>query len=186
MRRAYLVDPIEREADFVRHNEHIRLPKLQVIFAGKNLGVMDNEAAKALARREGLDLVEVSPNVRPPVCHVTDYGKFIFERNRKKKENAAKQRGCPDKEISFRYTIADGDLQTKSGKIRGFLSKGHRVKCVCKFKSREKAHKEEGVKFLKRVIDLIGDDGVVGSPPVLQGQFVSCRIDPPKMKSKKS
>ncbi len=164
------------DKDSVRYNERIRIPQVQVIHEGKNLGVMSNKAALELARKHELDLVEVAPNAKPPVCHIINYGKFMFERNKKKKELATKH-GKPEKEVEFRYTIGPGDLETKSNQVRNFLIKGHKVKCVCKFKRRENAHKDLGFELLNKVIDLVGDVGVVEMPPKFEGNTLLCRLE---------
>lgn len=163
--------------DWVRSNEQIRIPQVLVIFDGKNYGVMSNRDALNLARQNNLDLVEVSPNARPPVCHITDYGKFMFERSKKIKEANSKQHSIKEKEVEFRYVIGDGDLQTKVNHIRKFLSKGFKVKCVCRFKQREKAHKEQGFDVLNRVINQLGDVAVVEIPPKFEGATIMCKLD---------
>lgn len=163
--------------DWVRCNEQIRIPQVLVIHEGRNLGVMSNRDALALARANDLDLVEVSPNARPPVCQIMDYGKFMFERQKKQKEALAKQSQNREKEVDFRYVIGPGDLETKANHIRGFLAKGFKVKCVCKFKQREKAHKDQGFELLNRVIELVKDVAVVETPPKYEGANVMCKLD---------
>lgn len=167
----------DNNKDFVRHNEQIRIPQVLVIHEGKNLGVMSNREALALARSHDLDLVEVSPNSRPPVCHIMDYGKFMFDRQKKKKDINSSQSHNKEKEVSFRYVIGDHDLETKAKQIRTFLQKGHKVKCVCKFKQREKAHKDQGFELLKRVIELLDDVASVDIAPKFEGMNVMCRLD---------
>ncbi len=163
--------------DWVRHNEQIRIPQVLVIHEGKNLGVMSNRDALILARSCDLDLVEVSPTTRPPVCQIMDYGKFMFERQKKQKEAVAKQSQNREKEVDFRYVIGPGDLETKANQIRGFLTKGFKVKCVCKFKQREKAHKEQGFELLNKVIDLVKDVCSIEIPPKYEGANVMCKLD---------
>jgi translation initiation factor IF-3 len=163
--------------DWVRHNEQIRIPQVLVIHDGKNLGVMSNRDALALARNQNLDLVEVSPTARPPVCHIIDYGKYMFDRQKRQKESTAKQAQNREKEVNFRYVIGDGDLTTKAGHIRNFIAKGFKVKCVCKFKAREKAHKDQGFDLLNRVIEMLKDVSSVEIPPKHEGANIMCKLD---------
>lgn len=162
--------------DWVRHNEQIRLPQIVVIHEGKNLGTMQTRDALNLARSLFLDLVEVAPTARPPVCHIRDYGKFMFDRSKKKKESE-KSAGPKEKEIDFRYVIGEHDLETKANQIRKFLDKGIKVKCVCKFKAREKAHKDQGFVILNKLIELLKDISTVEMAPRFEGQNVICRLD---------
>lgn len=161
--------------DWVRHNEQIRLPQIVVIHEGKNLGTMQTRDALNLARSLNLDLVEVAPTARPPVCHIRDYGKFMFDRSKKKESE--RSAGPKEKEIDFRYVIGDHDLETKANQIRKFLDKGIKVKCVCKFKAREKAHKDQGFVILNKLIELLKDASTVEMDPRFEGANVICRLD---------
>jgi translation initiation factor IF-3 len=163
--------------DWVRHNEQIRIPQVLVIHNGKNLGVMSNRAALDLARSHDLDLVEVSPNARPPVCHIIDYGKYMFDTQKKQKELNAKQQKVREKEVDFRYVIAEADLNTKINQIRNFLNKGFKVKCVCKFRQRENIHKDQGFEVLKKVIDQVKDMATVEFGPKFDGNNIICRLE---------
>jgi len=170
--------------DRVRCNEQIRIPQVLVIHDGKNLGVMQSRSALQLAKSFDLDLVEVAPNARPPVCHIIDYGKYMYDKQKKQKESNSKQNQVKEKEIDFRYVIADGDLNTKSNQIRVFLTKGYKVKCVCKFRQRENAHKNQGFEVFKKLLDSLNDIAAVESPPKLDGTNIVCRLEPIKNKSK--
>lgn len=164
--------------DFVRCNEQIRIPQVLLVHDGRNLGVMSNHEALARARAAGLDLVEVAPKSRPPVCSIMDYGKYMFERSKKQK---TKQAGVKEeKEISFRYVIADHDLETKSTQVRRFLEKDIRVKVVIKFKAREKAHKDQGFVAMKRLLAMLEDIATVEKPPALEGSNIIVRLDAKK------
>lgn len=168
----------------VRHNEQIRIPQVLVIHNGKNLGVMSNRNALDLARSHNLDLVEVSPNSRPPVCHIIDYGKYMYDKQKKLKESQSKQFGVREKEVDFRYVIAENDLQTKIKQIRQFLIKGFKVRCVCKFRQRENAHKAQGFEILKKVIEMVEDVCIIESPPKFDGSNVVCKLDVKKGEKK--
>ena len=175
----------KQKNDWVRHNEQIRIPQVLVIHDGKNLGVMSNRSALEIARSFDLDLVEVSPNSRPPVCHIIDYGKFMYNRHKKQKETCSKQIHNREKEVDFRYVIADGDLNTKINQIRKFLIKGYKVKCVCKFRQRENMHKDQGFEVIKKVIKALEDVASVESSPKLDGSNIVCKLEFKKTSNKK-
>lgn len=168
------------QKDFIRHNEQIRIPKVLVIHEGKNLGLMGNRDALNLARSYNLDLVEVSPNSRPPVCHIIDYGKFMYNKQKKQKENNSKNNKVKEKEIDFRYVIADHDLENKVNLIKKFISKEFKVKCVCKFRQRENAHKSQGFEIMKKLIKMLEDVAAVDFGPKMDGNNIVCRFDPNK------
>ena len=177
----------KKQQDFVRCNDRIKIYEVLLIHEGENLGVMKTRDALAKAVSLDLDLVEVSPNARPPVCQIMDYGKFMFENNKKKKHHFAK-----DKEVSFRYVIDDNDLTTKASQIRKFIEKGHKVKVVVKFKAREKAHKDKGFAALEKLITMLEDIVSVEKPPGFEGHTVTARLNKkeskdgsPKEKAKK-
>ncbi len=158
--------------NFVRSNERIRIHEVLLIHEGQNLGVMKTQDALAKARDVGLDLVEVSPTSRPPVCQIMDYGKYMYEKNKKKKQHVVKE-----KEVSFRYVIDDHDLETKANQIRKFIGKGHKVKVVVKFKAREKAHKDKGFVALEKLIMMLEDVVSVEKSPGFEGHYVTARLD---------
>lgn len=162
--------------DWVRCNEQIRIPQIMVIHEGHNLGIMQTRDALDMARNLGLDLVEVAPMARPPVCHIRDYGKFMFDRAKKKKENE-KSQSPKEKEVDFRYVIGEHDLETKASQIEKFLEKGFKVKCVVKFKQREKVHKDLGFQLLNKLIDRLKDCSSLELKPSFDGGNVICRFD---------
>jgi translation initiation factor IF-3 len=172
----------QQNKDFVRCNERIRIPEVRVIYDGKNLGIMSSRDALLKAQELGLDLVEVSPNVRPPVCQIMDYGKFMYEKSKRKKDQKGSSK--KEKEIAFRYVIDKHDLETKAGQARKFIEKDYRVKLVVKFKAREKAHKDQGFKAIKDLIALLEDVAEVEKEPGFEGHTVTARLD--KRKGKKS
>ena len=178
---AYAHDRPRAGKDFVRCNEQIRIPQVLLVHDGRNLGVMSNREALDRARAVGLDLVEVAPQARPPVCSIMDYGKYMFERKKKKhKQNSGVKE---EKEVSFRYVIAEHDLNTKANQIRSFLEKDMRVKVVIKFKAREKAHKDQGFLVMKRVVSLLEDVAVLEKPASLEGSNIIARLDAKKGKN---
>ncbi len=165
----------KQNRNFVRKNEQIRVAKILLIKGDQNLGEYSPYDALKLAREEGLDLVEVAPNARPPVCQIMDYGKFLYDQQKKKK--AQKNSTQKEKEISFRYVIDDHDLETKANQARKFLEKGHRVKLIVKFKAREKAHKDQGFVAIKKCIELLDNVASVYKPVAMEGANVTCRLE---------
>ncbi len=160
--------------DFVRCNEQIRIPQVLVVHEGKNLGVMPTREALSKARSFDLDLVEVAPQARPPVCSIMDYGKYMYDKRKRSKSQSHSQK---EKEVSFRYVIDDHDLGTKAGQVRRFLEKGFKVKLVVKFKAREKAHKDQGFVTIKKLLALVEDIAVVERPPAFEGNNITARLD---------
>lgn len=165
--------------DFVRSNGQIRVPKVLLVHDDQKLGVMPTKVALAKARDAGLDLVEVAPNARPPVCSIMDYGKYMFDKQKRDKAKAKPQQN-KEKEISMRYVISDNDLETKAGQARKFLEKDQRVKLIVKFKRREKAHKEEGFTAINKLIEKIGDVAIVDRKPGYEGNCITARISKKK------
>lgn len=144
-----------------RINHQIRCPEVRLIDAlGGQVGIVTTENARAMAETSQLDLVEVAPNAKPPVCRIMDFGKYRFEQNKKLKEAKKKQKNVVVKEIKFRPKIDNHDFMTKLKKVIEFLGKGCRVKVTIMFRGREMAYKEHGKIILDRVIETIGDDKI--------------------------
>ena len=119
---------------------------------GTQLGVKSTTDARALAERQGLDLVEISPTANPPVCKIMDYGKFKYDQEKKVKDARKNQSANRLKEVKYHVNVEDHDYQTKLRHIREFIEEGHRVKVSLFFRGRENAHQELGHEVLKRVI----------------------------------
>lgn len=162
------------QKNFTRVNEQIRISPVFVVKDGQKLGTMPNYEALRMARDEGLDLVEVSPNSRPPVCSIMDYGKFKFDQSKKKKEQSGNSQ--KEKEVSFRYIIGDHDLETKVNQIKGWLESGERVKVTVKFKGRENAHKDEGMAVINKCLDLLKEVATVEKKPSFEGNQIIARL----------
>lgn len=167
-----------RRKDFVRHNEQIRVPQVLVIENGRNIGVMATSIALAKARAAGLDLVEVAAQAKPPVCQIMDYGKFMFDKQKKEKDKT--QNNHKEKELSFRYVIDDHDLATKANAARRFLERGDKVRVVVKFKAREKAHKDKGFEALDKLISLVADVATLEKPAAFEGSNIVARLQAKK------
>ena len=136
------------------------------------VGVITLHQALELGSRQGLDLVEVSPNADPPVCRLMDYGKFKYEQNRKEREARKHQHSIELKEVKFHANIAEHDYQTKVNHIRGFLGDGSKVKTSLFFRGRENAHREIGFEVMNRVLKDCQDLCIVELTPKLMGNSI--------------
>jgi translation initiation factor IF-3 len=133
-------------------NEEIRVPTVRLIDdLGEMQGVMGVREAQQRAFAVGLDLVEISPNAEPPVCKILDYGKFKYEQQKKKNEAKKKQKIVEIKEVKVRPNIDDHDYQVKLRSMKSFIEEGDKVKVTLRFRGREMAHQEIGVKVLERI-----------------------------------
>ena len=140
----------------IRRNHRIKVPTVRVISPeGKQLGILETTKAINLALEVGLDLVEVAPNATPPVCRIMDFGKYVYEEQ--KKHSHVKATASKIKEIEFSARIENNDFMTKLRHAEGFLSHGNKVKLRLKFRGREMAHTEIGFGVMKRAVsELIG------------------------------
>ncbi|WP_424813774.1 translation initiation factor IF-3 [Roseococcus sp. YIM B11640] len=135
-----------------RVNEEIRVPQVRLIDeSGEMLGVLSIRDALYKAYQAGLDLLEISPNAVPPVCKITDYGKFKYEQQKKANEARKKQKVVEIKEIKVRPNIDDHDYEVKMKQAKSFIGEGDKVKVTLRFRGREMAHQELGVKLLERI-----------------------------------
>ncbi|HMY21704.1 MAG TPA: translation initiation factor IF-3 [Polyangium sp.] len=164
------------DRDQTRVNEQIRITPVRVISAdGQQLGIIPTAEALARARELELDLVEVAPNDRPPVCRIMDYGKFKYE---KKKKSHMHVHHTKTKEIRLRPKTGDHDIDFKVKQAIGFLQHKDKVQISVVFKGRENAHTEEGKKILDGVIAQLLEHGKLEAPPTKQGSRISCTISP--------
>ncbi|CAG4929985.1 unnamed protein product [Acidocella sp. C78] len=137
------------------------------------LGVMSTREAQRRAGEVGLDLVEISPNADPPVCKLLDYGKFKYEQQKKKNEARKKQKVIEIKEIKVRPNIDENDYQVKLRAMKSFIGEGDKVKVTLRFRGREMAHQELGVKVLERIrIDMETDTKVEQMPKMENRQMI--------------
>ncbi|TDJ21617.1 MAG: translation initiation factor IF-3 [Deltaproteobacteria bacterium] len=160
--------------DVPRINERIREPEIRVIGSeGEQLGVMASEDALRRAEEVGLDLVEVAPGSRPPVCRIMDYGRYKYEQQKKKKAGKGKSHSATLKEVKLRPRTDDHDLETKLKNVRRFLMDGDKVKITVMFRGREMVHRQMGHKQLRRVTDMLGKLATVENPARMEGRFLS-------------
>lgn len=158
-------------------NERIRVPEVRVIGTdGAQLGVMSPEEGLRLAEEQGLDLVEVAPNSRPPVCRIMDYGRYKYEQ--KKKSGKGKGHPTALKEVKLRPGTDQHDLEFKLRNARRFLKEGDKVKVTVMFRGREIVHRSLGHEQLQRVRELLGNLANVENPPRMEGRFLSMILVP--------
>ncbi|MDH5748002.1 MAG: translation initiation factor IF-3 [Rhodospirillales bacterium] len=162
-----------------RVNEEIEAPQVRVVGAnGEMAGVLSIEEGIKLAYESGLDLVEVSPNADPPVCKILDYGKFKYEEQKKKNEARKKQKVIEVKEIKMRPSIDVHDYDVKMRSVRRFLEEGDKVKLTIRFRGREMAHQELGMKVLDRVRNDLEELVKVEQFPRIEGRLMVMVIAP--------
>lgn len=138
------------------------------------------QKALQLAREEGLDLVEVAPEARPPVCKMMDYSKYYYEQKKKRRENKKKSVSKDLKQIRLSPNIGKHDLKTKFNKIKGFLEKGHKVKVNMMFKGRQKEHLEVGKQILAGIVEQVDEIAECVSEPNYEGFYMSMMLAPRK------
>ena len=144
--------PAPPNRDGPRVNEDIRVPQVRLIDQdGEMIGVMSARDAIQRAYSVGLDLLEISPNADPPVCKILDFGKFKYEQQKKKNEAKKRQKVIEIKEIKVRPNIDENDYQVKLRAMKTFIEEGDKVKVTLRFRGREMAHQDIGVKVLERI-----------------------------------
>jgi translation initiation factor IF-3 len=145
---------------------------------GEQIGILATRDALRLAQEKGYDLVEVSPNAKPPVCKIMDYGKYKYELSKKAKDAKKKQHSLHLKEMRFRPKTEDHDYTFKMKHIREFLSHGSKVKIFVEFRGREMTHKEFGQKVMDRLQADLTDVGIVEQKPKMEGRNLTMIIMP--------
>jgi translation initiation factor IF-3 len=145
---------------------------------GEQVGILSIAEALESAAAKGLDLVEVAPNSDPPVCRIMDYGKFVFEQNKKAQSAKRKQKQIHVKEVKFRPGTEEGDYQVKLKNLIRFLTHGDKTKVTLRFRGREMAHKELGLELLQRVQADLEEYGTVEQQPQLEGRQMIMVISP--------
>ena len=147
---------------------------------GEQLGIMVPFEALKIARERGLDLVEVSPNAVPPVCRIQDYGKFLYEKDKSDRAARKKQKVIVVKEVKFSVTVDEHDYQTKKNQAVRFLNEGDKVKASLRFKGRQMAHRELGYAIINRLIQDMGETGIVEFMPRMEGTTLHAILAPGK------
>jgi translation initiation factor IF-3 len=169
------------ERDLTRINERIRVPEVRLIDdQGQQVGVMKTPDALQFAQDRDLDLVEVAPEARPPVCRVLDYSKYKYEQAQKLKQARKHQQQITVREIKFRPKIAQHDYDTKKGHVERFLRHKDKVKVTIMFRGREVTHPERGVAILDRLAEELVELGVVEQRPLQEGRNMTMLLAPSK------
>ena len=162
-------------------NERIRARELRVIDdQGNQLGVMTYFDAMKAAREAGLDLVEISPNAVPPVCKIADFGKFLYEQNKKAHETRKHQKGTQIKEVKFRPSTAEHDYQVRKNQIIEFLGKGYKVKAMIFHRGCEMAHQDVGRGKMMRLLKDIEEHALVEFGPRMEANILLALLAPKK------
>jgi translation initiation factor IF-3 len=168
-----------RRDDRVRINERIRVREVRVIDeTGQQLGIMPPQQAVAIARQRGLDLVEVSATAVPPVCRITDYGRYQYTEQKRARSARKHQKTIEVKEIKFRPKVDEHDYQFKKKHIERFLADGDKVKATVFFRGREIAHPEIGRRILERLIQEISEIAVAENTPRMEGNTMHTILGP--------
>nr|WP_315022117.1 translation initiation factor IF-3 [uncultured Aminipila sp.] len=160
-------------------NEEIRDKELRVIDNdGAQLGIMSLEDALALANEKKLDLVSISPNAKPPVCKILDYGKYRYELQKREKEAKKKQKITSVKEIRLSTFIEAHDIQVKANTATKFLKDGDRLKVSLRFKGREKDYASKGLAVMKQFAELVAPVGTIEKKPEFEGRSLIMIVAP--------
>jgi translation initiation factor IF-3 len=147
---------------------------------GEQLGIVNTLEAVRMAEEAGVDLVEIAPNAEPPVCRLMDYGKFKYQEQKRLAEARAKQKIIQVKEVKFRPATDEGDYQVKLRNLKRFLEEGDKAKVTLRFRGREMAHQELGMRVLERVRDDLVDMASVEAMPKLEGRQMVMVLSPRK------
>jgi translation initiation factor IF-3 len=169
------------ERDQTRINDRIRVPEVRLVGEdGKQIGVIKTSEALAYAQERDLDLVEVAPDARPPVCRVLDYSKYKYEQAQKQKAARKHQQQITIREIKFRPKIAQNDYDTKKGHVERFLKGKDKVKVTIMFRGREVTHPERGVALLDKLAGELAEIAVVEQTPLQDGRNMTMMLAPSK------
>jgi translation initiation factor IF-3 len=169
------------ERDTTRINERIRVPEVRLIDdEGNQVGVLKTPDALVFAQERDLDLVEVAPEARPPVCRVLDYSKYKYEQAQKVKQARKHQQQITVREIKFRPKIAEHDYDTKKHHVERFLRHKDKVKVTIMFRGREVTHPERGTAILDRLAEELAELGVVEQRPIQEGRNMTMMMAPSK------
>ena len=162
-----------------RSNNRINSPEVQVIASnGENLGILNTNEAIAMAKEEGLDLIEISPNAKPPVCKIIDMGKYKYDSQKKANKAKKKQKKIEIKEIKLRPVTETHDYQFKIKNAQKFISKGDKVKFTIRFKGRELQHSHLGNELMNKIKEDMQDIGKVELDPKFDGKQMIMIIQP--------
>jgi translation initiation factor IF-3 len=166
---------------FIRMNERIRAREVRVIGdEGQQIGIMPPFEALKMAREKNLDLVEISPTAQPPVCRIMDYGKFLYQQEKREREAKKHQKTITVKEVKFRINVDDHDYETKKNHVLRFLDEGDKVKATIFFRGREMTRQSLGRQILERLIKDVEQKGLVEFRPRQEGNTLHLILAPKK------
>ena len=166
---------------FIRMNDRIRAREVRVIDdEGQQLGIMPPYEAIRKAREKNLDLVEISPTAQPPVCRIMDYGKFLYQQEKKEREAKKHQKTITVKEVKFRINVDDHDYETKKNHVLRFLGEGDKVKATIFFRGREMTRTSLGRQILERLIKDVEPESIVEFRPRQEGNTLHAILAPKK------
>ncbi len=148
--------------------------------SGEQLGILAPHEALKIAREQGLDLVEIAAAAQPPVCKIMDYGKFLYQQNKRQHEARKRQHHVVVKEVKFRPNVDEHDYQFKKNHVLRFLEEGDKVKATILFRGREITHSDIGRQILDRLIQDIGDHGLVENRTRMEGNTMTVILAPAK------
>ena len=177
MRRRQTGPGVAGDDNQYRINHQIRIAQILVIGpAGDKLGIMTPDEARAIAEEHDLDLVEVAPNAKPPVCRIMDFGKFRYEQA--KKAASSKAAKVDLKELRLRPKTDDHDMETMVRKAKGFIAHGDRVRLVMRLRGREQSHAELWLTKMEEIIEFFTDCAQVAQPAKVEGKMITATIEP--------
>lgn len=163
----------------VRKNEEIKVPEIRVVFEdGSQEGVMTTADALAKAKKLDMDLVEIAPQSKPPVCKIMDFGSYLYAKKKEQKKQKSAQKSHSVKEIKFGIRISDHDFEVRTKKARSLLEKGHIVKVILQFRGREHTHPEIGLKRMAEMAEDLSDIARQEFEPKNQGRSIVTEMRP--------
>jgi translation initiation factor IF-3 len=172
---------------FIRTNERIRAREVRVINdEGTMIGVMAPYEALKMAREKNLDLVEIAPTAQPPVCRIMDFGKYLYQQEKREREAKKHQKVITVKEVKFRINVDEHDYETKKNHVLRFLDEGDKVKATIFFRGREMTRQSLGRDILERLVKDIGEKGIVEFRPRQEGNTLHLILAPKKAEGGKA
>lgn len=181
--RKFRKGSIDRNKREPRMNERIRALKVRLLVDGQAPVILDRNAALREAEKQGLDLIEISPNQDPPVCRIMDYGKYKFEQKKRRREQSRNQHNFSIKEVKLRPKIASHDYELKKRNAASFLQHGDKVKVTVRFRGRELAHPEFGMDLVRRMAEDLKELSLMEVPARQEGRQINMMLAPqPKLR----
>lgn len=166
-----------------RINREIRVPEVRLTGVdGAQIGIVRTIEALHMAEDAGVDLVEVAPLARPPVCRLMDYGKFRYQEQKRAQEAKSRQKVIQVKEVKFRPATDENDYQTKLRSLRRFLEEGNKAKVTLRYRGREMAYQEQGAQVMARIREDLADDAQIEQNPKMEGRQMIMVLSPKKKK----